>query len=221
MERAMKKNPIYIAVKKAMTQAVTPDTQIRVPKKVVVCIAAIICEKKGMMETFGTKTDIFLNLENKSSEYVQSSFLIKEPCTQDGYVFCESENTKYVIPKDKFFGGSRMLLDLLHKKKMTPAVTPDTQIRGPKKVVVCIAAIKCEKKRMMETFGTKTDIFLNYKILENKSSKYVQSSFLIKKPSYTQDGYVFCESENTKYVIPKDKFFDESKMLLDLLQNKK
>ena len=105
------------------------------------------------------------------------------------------------------------------RKSMNPEVTSGTQIRGQKKVVVCIAAIICEKKGMMETFGTKTDIFLDYKILENKSPKYGQSSFLIEKP-YTQDGYVFCESENTKYKIPKHKFFDGSHILFDFLDKK-
>jgi hypothetical protein len=87
------------------------------------------------------------------------------------------------------------------QRTMDQAVTPDTlraQELGRKKVVECIAAIKCTKTGMMETCGTNTDIFLKYKMLDDKSEKLGESSFLIKKP-YTQDGYVFSESKNTKF----------------------
>ena len=99
------------------------------------------------------------------------------------------------------------------RNAMGHAVTPDTlrvQEIGGKKVMVCIAAIKCTKMGMVETCGTKTDIFLKYKMSDDKSG---ESSFLIKEPSYTQDGYVFCESRNTIYKVPKDKFFDGSRIL--------
>ena len=105
------------------------------------------------------------------------------------------------------------------RNAMGHAVTPDTlrvQKLGGKKVMVCIAAIKCTKMGMVETCGAKTDIFLKYKMLDDKSEKPGESSFLIKKP-YTQDGYVFCETRNTIYVIPKDKFFDGSRILYAFL----
>lgn len=106
------------------------------------------------------------------------------------------------------------------RNAMGHAVTPDTlraQELGRKKVMVCIAAIKCTKTGMVDTCGTKTDIFLKYKMLEDKSEKYGESSFLIKEPSYTQNGYVSCETRNTIYVIPKDKFFDGSRIMYAFL----
>lgn len=104
------------------------------------------------------------------------------------------------------------------RRTMDQAVTPDTlrvQELGRKKIVECIAAIK-SKKHMIGSCRSKTGIFLNYKILKNKSPNYGQSSFLIEEP-YTQDDYVFCESENTIYKIPKDKFFDGSHILISFL----
>lgn len=90
----------------------------RTSKKIIVCKNAVKIDKYGMIETFGAKTNTFIYFLTDSGGG-QSSFLIKEPYERvrsngiDRQIICETNNSIYVIPKEKFYNGNSLLTKYL------------------------------------------------------------------------------------------------------------
>lgn len=84
-------------------------------KKVTRCISAAKINKFGLIETYGTKTNTFIIFMSDNGEFLESSFLIRAPRLGSNGVeiLCETNNTIYIIPEEKFYNGNKIINNFL------------------------------------------------------------------------------------------------------------
>ena len=75
------------------------------------CISAAQITKYGLIENYGTVTNKFIILRSADGQFLESSFLIREPRLRSKRreIVCETNNTIYIIPEEQFYDKNEII----------------------------------------------------------------------------------------------------------------